>query len=83
MPERRKNREIDLYSDSTENKLLVLVFAAIISVWIGVKAGIWLKIFTMIKHGIFLLYCYLRLQYVYQGSFGEEMATILLMSTAS
>jgi len=56
VPERRKNREINLYSDYTENKLLVLAFTAIISIWIGIKAGIWLKIFSMnwlIKHDIF------------------------------
>jgi len=36
--ERRKNKEIDLYSDYTKNKLQALAFAAITSVWIGVQS---------------------------------------------
>ena len=36
--ESRKNKEIDLYSDYTKNKLQVLAFAAITSVWISLQS---------------------------------------------
>ena len=34
----RKNKEIDLYSDYTKNKLQALAFTAITSVWISLKS---------------------------------------------
>ena len=34
----RKSKEIDLYSDHTKNKLQVLTFAAITSVWIRLQS---------------------------------------------
>ena len=36
--ESRKNKEIDLYSDYTKNKLQVLTLAAITSVWISLQS---------------------------------------------
>ena len=36
--ESRRNKEIDLYSNYTKNKLQVLAFAAITSVWISLQS---------------------------------------------
>ena len=36
--ESRKNKEINLYSDYTKNKLQALAFVAITSVWISLKS---------------------------------------------
>ena len=53
----RKSKEIDVYSDYTENKLQALAFSAITSFGLVYKVGIWLTVFTMdwqISQGIVL-----------------------------
>ena len=45
--ESRKNKEINLRSDYTKNKLQRLVFAAILPFGLVYKVGIWLTMFTM------------------------------------
>ena len=43
----RKRKEINLYSDYTKNRLQVLAFTAITSIWSSLHSWIWLTMFTM------------------------------------
>ena len=81
----RKSKIIDLYSDYTENKLQVLTFAAITSVWISLQR--WDLAYN-VHHGSanqprYSVSPVITYAYGYEGGLVEEMMKILLTFTAS
>ena len=81
----RESREIDLYSDYTKNKLQVLTFTAITSVWSSLQSC---DLAYNVHHGLadrprFSFSSVVTCVWVYEGGFTEKMATILFTSTAS
>ena len=81
--ESRKNKEIDLYSDYTKNKLQALAFAAITSIWISLQS--WNLAYN-VHHGFadqprYSCSLAVTCTQVYEGGSVEEMMTILFTFT--
>ena len=81
----RKSKVIDLYSNYTENKLLVLAFAAITSIWISLQHC---NLAYNIHHGpAHQPRCSISpvdtCTYGYEGGLVEETMTILFTFTVS
>ena len=82
--ESRKSKEINLYSDYTENKPQALTLAAKMSVWISLQS--WHLAYS-VHHGLadqprYSFSPAVTCAKAYEGGFNEEMVTILFMSTA-
>ena len=82
--ESRKNKEIDLYSDYTKNKLQALAFAAMTSIWISLQS--WNLAYN-VHHGLadqprYGFCLAVTCAYAYEGGFVEEMAIVLFTYTA-
>ena len=80
-----KSKVIDLYSDYTENKLQVLTFAAITSIWISLQCC---NLVYNIQHGSahqprYSIKPVDTCTYEYEDGLVEETMTILFMFTAS
>ena len=83
--ESRKSKEIDLYSDYTKSKLQALTLAAINFVWISLQS--WDLAYS-VHHGLadrprYSFNPAVTCAWMYEGSFIEETATFLFMSTTS